>query len=801
MNKKFLLLFLLLFLLTGCNGKVSEEDILNEFLENFTYSLENEEFDLVSEVNYNDNVILIEWEFSNKILDENNKLIHYEDEVKSRVTIKATLGKYTKSKELGEIVSKSKEQIEIEENEVLLNEFLNQFIFSQTSDYIIDLENSINYNGKDIALSWSFSEDILDSNNFIIHKENEYEVDVILKASIGSVTLEKIVGKVKSISLNAMKEKYSTKEKEVLDKFKEEFQFKQTNDETIEFVYSFVIDDNIINLSYEYDKNYINANGTLIHQDERKETEIFVIASFGGSSERISLGKVVIKSAKELINEVINSINVPQETDCDISLLKKINGVDIEWYSDDEDILSNEGKCSFVDEEKELIITAFFSCENEEIEKEYKIIVKPYSVKKRFELVLESIELPYNISSDIELKTEYSYGVSAVWESSKKSVISDSGKVTLNSESVNVVLKLKLYIGEEKMEKEFSVKTVATKKMNLHYFVEKTNDFEKENMFNLEVKDDRVSLMDGEIYGYYDSAIYETLNFEELVGSWAAISSTSATCELLIKIRVNGKWSKYFTYGIWGLGRNNLYYNQKDTNAKMNVDEIVPINGMGDAFQYRIILRRDSKDVESPKLGLVAITIRIPDYEYKVDVSGLNSFVDYDVAKVNQNVVPVIGNSICSATTSTMLLKYKGFDFSEFDEYENRYIANLVADRGHNSPTYGNWVYNTVTMGAYGLSSYVKHMYSWDELKLHLATVGPVGASISGNTGLYTTAGHLIVVRGYREVDGKTYVICNDPNINERFGNDSDGNPLFVYYEFPLETFMNFWRGTVYVVE
>lgn len=414
---------------------------------------------------------------------------------------------------------------------------------------------------------------------------------------------------------------------------------------------------------------------------------------------------------------------------------------------------------------------------------------------------MESIELPFNISSDLELKTEYSYGVSALWESSKKSVISDNGKVTLGSESIDVVLKLKLYIGEEKMEKEFSVKTVATKKMNLHYLVEKTNDFEKENMFNLEVKDDRVSLIDGEIYGYYDSAIYETLNFEELVGSWAAISSVNATCELLIKIRVNGSWSKYFTYGIWGLGRNNLYYNQKDTNAKMSVDEILPINGMGDAFQYRIILRRDSKDVESPKLGLVAITIRIPDYEYKVDVSGLNSFVDYNVPKVNQNVVPVIGNSICSATTSTMLLKYKGFDFSEFDEYENRYIANLVADRGHNSPTYGNWVYNTVTMGAYGLSSYVKHMYSWDELKLHLATVGPVGASIAGNTGLYTTGGHLIVVRGYREVDGKTYVICNDPNINERFGNDSDGNPLFVYYEFPLETFMNFWRGTVYVVE
>ena len=68
----------------------------------------------------------------------------------------------------------------------------------------------------------------------------------------------------------------------------------------------------------------------------------------------------------------------------------------------------------------------------------------------------------------------------------------------------------------------------------------------------------------------------------------------------------------------------------------------------------------------------------------------------------------------------------------QFDEYENRYIANLVADRGHNSPTYGNWVYNTVTMGGYGLNAYVARMYSIEELLYHLAYVGPVSLSMKG---------------------------------------------------------------------
>ena len=45
------------------------------------------------------------------------------------------------------------------------------------------------------------------------------------------------------------------------------------------------------------------------------------------------------------------------------------------------------------------------------------------------------------------------------------------------------------------------------------------------------------------------------------------------------------------------------------------------------------------------------------------------------------------------------------------------------------------------------------------------------------------------------------FVIANDSNINERFDNDDQGNPLFVYNEFPLETFMNTWKGIVYIVE
>lgn len=334
-------------------------------------------------------------------------------------------------------------------------------------------------------------------------------------------------------------------------------------------------------------------------------------------------------------------------------------------------------------------------------------------------------------------------------------------------------------------------------KFNQHNFIARGKDFLDYQTSNIK-QDGKYIIVDNKaLDGVIISPVIETKDFSEIVGSWSCLTSPDSTIKLSISVKVGDEWSKFFTYGEWGLGYENLYYNQDDSKVHMNVDEIICKEGfLANAFCFKVVLKNNAK------LSLVCCTLRIPNYTYEVDASNLPSYVCYDIPCLNQNMVPVIGHEMCSATTTTMLLNYKGFSFKDKDsEFEHRYIASLVADNGHHAPTYGNWVFNTAVIGAYGVDSYVARHYSWDELKVHLATVGPVGASIKGDTGLYKTGGHLIVVRGYREIDGKTYVICNDPNINERFGNDKDGKPLFVYYEFPLEVFNAFHRGVVYVIE
>ena len=324
-----------------------------------------------------------------------------------------------------------------------------------------------------------------------------------------------------------------------------------------------------------------------------------------------------------------------------------------------------------------------------------------------------------------------------------------------------------------------------------HNFIKDANTLSKFDTKNLKLEKGYLVNIDKNHMGEVVSPIVNTLEFPKCTCSWSAITNEIDTIEVFIQIRVGEVWSDFFTYGLWGLGKDNFYYNQECDCAKIDVDEVIAKNGKANAFRFKCELYNNAK------LDLVCVSLKLDDYKTHVNCKYLPSILQYDVPKLNQNMVPVIGHEMCSATTSAMLLKFMGMDFSDKDsEFEHRYVAKLVADPGHNSPTYGNWVYNTAAMSSFGFTSYVARVYSWEELKYHLAKIGPVGLSIKGDTGLYKTGGHLLVVKGYKVLDGITYVTCNDPNINSRFGEG-----LFVEYDYPLETFMSFSRGVIYVIK
>lgn len=535
----------------------------------------------------------------------------------------------------------------------------------------------------------------------------------------------------------------------------------------------------------------ISANGTVIFKEYEQGSEISVTAAVNERTVQVTIGTITVpaKIPEDHIRTVMSKVEIPAATDKSLTLPTLIDGVSITWKSSNTAAISHQGKWYFLNEDTPCELTATFSYADKVLEKKYAFTVLTITHEKRMEIALGDISIPDIAFSDLNLPTSFRYNVTGTWTSDHEA-ISGKGAVTRTAAEQEVTLTLLLHSGEYTMNKTYSVKTASVNNTETtfsgHMLVDYVNNISLEKIHHLTVENDRIVLNPSETVGYYESSIYNTRDFDRLIGSWSAITNTSATCELQVRVRVNGVWSTYLSYSKWGLGLHNALYDQDGGTARISDDEILINNGQkANAFQYRIVLERTSAEGSSPKLSLVGISLNITGYTFPVETGNLPKTVDYDVPKLYQHDVPTIGGSICSITSSTMLLLYKGHTFS--DSLPHRENATLFFDYGHK--IYGNWVYNAAGMGAYGENSYVKRIYSWEELQQHLATVGPVALSIRGNTGLYTTSGHLIVVRGYRITDSGTVILCNDPNVRG------------VYVEYPLDIIKTVSRNVIYVIE
>lgn len=503
---------------------------------------------------------------------------------------------------------------------------------------------------------------------------------------------------------------------------------------------------------------------------------------------------VPMLQAVDQINAVISKLVLPETTSQNLVLPIEQDGVSIAWRSNKSYIMTNEGIISKTSANRKVELEATFTFQEVEVKQTYVITVLAYTTEEKLQLVMDTFTFPQKVYQDLVLYENLSYHVQAIYTSSQPTVCTNEGKIIRQNEEIKVELHILLTLEGESLDKVFYFTVAAKEEQNKrHQIVVRTDEMDVDAISELEVHEQRLRLQTGQIAGKYISPVIETDAFTSLVASWSAITSQDATVELQLRARVDGMWSDYITYSPWGLGLQNQSHNQNNGVIRLSTDEVIVLNGKkATAIQFQVILCRNRLEVDSPALSLVSFALEIPNYRYDVDVTGIPEFICYDVPQLNQNVVPTIGGSICSATSTTMLLKYKGLDFTNQDqEFEHRYMASIVRDYGNQ--IYGNWVYNTVAMGGYGFHAYVARMYSVNELIYHLATVGPVALSVKGtmvsSEKTYTTNGHLIVAIGYRYIDGELFILCNDPNVPR------------VYCEYALSVIEKTWRNIAYVIE
>lgn len=529
----------------------------------------------------------------------------------------------------------------------------------------------------------------------------------------------------------------------------------------------------------------------------KEDVNVTLTASVNYNGKTISQNFEVLVKANPvygIIENAISKVEIPESTYENLKLPLEQDGVSISWSTSRAAIMTKTGVITRDFEDSSVVLTATYSYEGIKITESYFITVKGYTDSEKLAAVLDDISFNENLTNNIILKDTFRYGISARWESSDENVLTNYGYYTYDENVQKVTLKLIATLGSEEMTKEFVFN--LREKVNLekeHLIIERANELNESGFSNLEFKNGRIVLVEGAIEGTYTSDVIETIDFTSLVGSWASTSSKNATVEVFVKARVNGTWSDYISYSKFGLGLQNGMKDQVVSLIQLSDDEVKVLNGKnGNAIQYKIVLRRDDATVVSPKFSLMAFALNSSGYNYNVDLSKYPTSVIHTVPKLYQQVVPTIGNSICSPTSSTMLLKYKGEDFSEYDTFEHRYIANLFRDYGNEM--FGNWVYCTVGMGAFGYDAYVARYYSVEELVEHLAVMGPCAISVKGQMTSdkknYNTAGHLLVAIGYEyDANGNLIIVCNDPNVSE------------VECRYSYSVINNTWRGVIYTIE
>ena len=503
------------------------------------------------------------------------------------------------------------------------------------------------------------------------------------------------------------------------------------------------------------------------------------------------------------IEKAIESIVIPTVTVDNINLPKKFQygelTVYITWQSTNLSAVNNYGYIKQKNYEQTADLIAKLECGLYEEEVSYTVTVQAFSDEYRIAKELDTIKVDSVLTDLTKLPTKaLDSGITIEWEFSHPEIFDNKGTYNYPSTVTEMVLTVTLTLNDIQESKEFKMfayKESSIQKLNTQNIIDSHSEFDYGALINLERNQNQyLVLKDGCNEGTYISPRIETSEFDVLVGSWSAITSQeTGAVELFVRVLVDGVWSDYFTYGQWRLGDQNKGLSKNSSNgvAKMEEDTVFIANGKtATAYQYKVDFKRLSDELASPQLILVANCIEVIGYEQvQLDYSQISQNVVYDVPQLNQNIVPIIGNSICSPTSTTMLLKYYGHSFvKDGYAYEHEYVAYIAKDYGHNM--FGNWVYNVAVMGAYGEYAYVKRFINNDELMWHLENIGPVALSVKGNMqGYYSTNGHLIVCKGYKIVEGNVVFICNDPNLKN------------VEVEYTYETIENVWREIAYVID
>lgn len=271
-------------------------------------------------------------------------------------------------------------------------------------------------------------------------------------------------------------------------------------------------------------------------------------------------------------------------------------------------------------------------------------------------------------------------------------------------------------------------------------------------------------------YGTWTSPEVATdFPFTELLPSWNASTpqNTGVIFEVRAREAASGVWTPWLYIGRWGRVLDNDKRVVTCDWGTVHVDNLV-LDKPADAYQIRARLESFDLDASvNPSIRRIAVAYsgRVDDDQRRAQlvtqpvIDDTAWARDLDVPFRAQGVAPQnIRSSICSPTSTTMVMAYAGVDRPT--------IENAMAIYDDEHDIFGNWNRATQRAGELGLDAWLTRFRNWDQVKAMIAQGTPVVAAIKFETGQFPSAlyqetdGHLIVIRGFTP-EGN--VIVNDP--------------------------------------
>lgn len=281
----------------------------------------------------------------------------------------------------------------------------------------------------------------------------------------------------------------------------------------------------------------------------------------------------------------------------------------------------------------------------------------------------------------------------------------------------------------------------------------------------------------------YQSTNINIKTFLELVLSW---NFTSLKSDVLFMVQIGNAviFSDFFIMGHYNNGIYKSVKNQASSFGKVLTDILVNEN-LENTFIILKFIVKDSKDFSLKNISFT----KKPNSSFVFDESLLIE-KEIIVPKINQKSIPIIGNSICSPTSLTMVLNYYN------NNLDNVSVAKQVYDYEQN--IYGNWTFNASFAYTYGLYSRVEYISNFKDIIDYINNDIPVIMSIGvaklkdPNNKIDYPCGHLVVLTGFKKINNIWHAIVNDPA--------TDNNEKVLKY-YKLDAFLSAFKSYTYIIK